>query len=144
MSPASFATARLMETWCHGQDICDAVDRERTATGRLCHIAHLAVRARPFNYASHGRELPAGEVAVELRAPDGAAWRWGDAAATDRVSGDALDFALVTTQRRHPDDTGLVIAGPLATGWMAIAQAYAGPPGPGRHAGQFPRRRIPT
>jgi uncharacterized protein (TIGR03084 family) len=142
MGPASLATARLMETWCHGQDVLDALGRERLPSARLRHIAHLAIRTRPFNYASWGREPPPGEVAVILRAPDGATWTWGDPNGPDRVRGDALDFALVTTQRRHPDDTELVVEGPLATEWMAIAQTYAGPPGPGRRPGQFRRRSV--
>ncbi len=62
-----------------------------------------------------------------LRAPDGSTWRWGTSS-TDRVVGDALDFCLVVTQRRHPDDTGLVVEGPVATAWIAVAQAFAGPP----------------
>ncbi|MGH9081643.1 MAG: hypothetical protein ACRDYE_16470, partial [Acidimicrobiales bacterium] len=53
------------------------------------------------------------------------------------VRGSALDFCLVVTQRRHVADTSLVIAGPEAAEWMSIAQAFAGPPGPGRP----PRRR---
>jgi len=59
------------------------------------------------------------------------------AGAADRVTGTALDFCLVVTQRRHPADTGLVASGPAAEGWIAIAQAFAGPPGPGRTPGQF-------
>jgi hypothetical protein len=50
-----------------------------------------------------------------------------------------MDFCLVVTQRRHPDDTDLAIEGPLAEEWMAIAQAFAGPPGKGRAPGQFPK-----
>jgi hypothetical protein len=30
------------------------------------------------------------------------------------------------------DDTGLVAVGPVATEWLTIAQAFAGPPGVGR------------
>jgi uncharacterized protein (TIGR03084 family) len=140
MSVASFTSARLMETWCHGQDVADALGVDRLPTRRLRHVAHLAVAARPFNYASHGRALPEGGVFVTLRGPDGATWEWGDPAAADRVEGDALDFCLVATQRRHRDDTDLRIEGPLAQEWMAIAQAFAGPPGPGRRPGQFTRR----
>jgi hypothetical protein len=55
----------------------------------------------------------------------------------DRVTGPALDFCLVVTQRRHLADTALVVEGSLATEWMGIAQAFAGPPGEGRRAGQF-------
>jgi uncharacterized protein (TIGR03084 family) len=141
MSLASFATARLMETWVHGQDVADGLGLERQPTARLRHVAHIAVRARPFNYASHGRELPDVEVHVVLRAPDGSAWTWNDPASPQRVSGDALDFCLVATQRRHVADTGLTVDGPLAQEWMGIAQAFAGPPGPGRRPGQFARSR---
>ena len=67
-----------------------------------------------------------------MRAPDGAEWSFGDPTAPDLVTGPALDFALVVTQRRHLDDTALVVTGPVATEWMRIAQAFAGPPGDGR------------
>ena len=140
MSVASFVTARLMETFAHGQDVADALGVEREPTARLRHVAHLGVRARSFNYGQHGREVPAQEVRVELRAPDGSAWSWGPEGAPDRVTGDALDFCLVTTQRRHIDDTDLRVEGDLAREWMRIAQAFAGPPGPGRRPGQFPKR----
>jgi uncharacterized protein (TIGR03084 family) len=80
-------------------------------------------------------------VRVELIPPSGASlWTWGPADAADRVTGLALDFCLLVTQRRHRDDLALVIEGPAATDWMAIAQAFAGPEGPGRPAGLFPRR----
>lgn len=70
--------------------------------------------------------------AVELTAPDGALWTWGPAGADDQVTGSALDFCLLVTQRRHRDDLALTIHGPAAAEWMAIAQAFAGAPGPGR------------
>ena len=72
MSAMSFATARLMETWAHGQDVVDAVGAVRPATDRLRHVAHIGVRARPFSYATNAREVPSGEVRVELVAPSGA------------------------------------------------------------------------
>lgn len=137
MGAASFISARLMETWCHGQDVADALGVERAPTHRLRHVAHLAVGARPFNYASHGLPLPETGVRVELAAPDGDTWIWGDPAWPDRIGGDALDFCLVATQRRHRDDTRLRVEGPLAAEWMGIVQAFAGPPGPGRRPGQF-------
>lgn len=139
MSLASFATARLMETWVHGQDIVDALGVEREPTPRLRHVAHIAVKARPFNYASNGKKLPDTDVYVAVRAPDGSTWEWNDPESADRVSGDALEFCLVTTQRRHISDTDLVVEGKRAAEWMAIAQAFAGPPGPGRRPGQFPK-----
>ncbi len=136
MSAMSFATARLMETWAHGQDIVDTLKVTRTPTDRLRHVAHIGVRARPFAYATNGRELPAGEIAVTLTAPSGETWTWNEGAA-DSVTGPALDFCLVVTQRRHPADTALVVSGPLAQDWIGIAQAFAGPPGSGREPGQF-------
>jgi uncharacterized protein (TIGR03084 family) len=138
MSAASFATARLMETWSHGCDVADALGAAPPATERLRHVAHIGVRARPFSYATNGREVPDGEIYVELVPPGGGEpWTWGHPAAPDRVDGPALDFCLVVTQRRHPDDTELVVEGPLASDWIAIAQAFAGPPGEGRRPGQF-------
>ena len=137
MGALSFISARLMETWAHGQDVCDALGADRVATNRLRHIAHLGVRARPFSYMVRGNEVPAGRIDVVLTGPDDDEWRWeigeeqvGVPVAT--VSGSALDFCLVVTQRRNLADTGLVVAGALAEDWMAIAQAFAGPPGPGR------------
>ena len=138
MAATSFATARLMETWAHGQDIADTVGANRTATDRLKHIAHIGVRARPFSYATNRREVPDGAVRVTLRAPSGGMWSWNDDAGdANTVAGDALDFCLMVTQRRHVSDTNLVVSGPLAEEWVAIAQAFAGGPGTGRQPGQF-------
>jgi uncharacterized protein (TIGR03084 family) len=127
MSAMSFATARLMETWAHGQDIADGLGVARTPAARLRHVADLGVRTRRHAFLNRGLEARDGDVRVELAAPDGSAWCWGEST-TDSVRGTALDFCLVTTQRRNPADTGLVIDGPLAEEWMAIAQAFAGPP----------------
>jgi uncharacterized protein (TIGR03084 family) len=132
MSAASSLTARLMETWAHTQDIADALGVTREPTSRLRHVAHIGVGARAFSYAARGQVMPATPVRVELTAPDGTAWTWGPADAPDRVSGTALDFCLLVTQRRHRDNLALAVAGPAAQQWMAIAQAFAGPPGPGR------------
>ena len=74
---------------------------------------------------------------MELDAPGNEIWDWGRPDAADRVQGPALDFCLAVIQRRHVDDTDLEVVGPLATEWMAIAQAFAGGPGEGRPAGQF-------
>jgi uncharacterized protein (TIGR03084 family) len=128
MSPASFATARLMETWAHGQDIADALGVRRTPTDRLRHICHLGVRTRGFSYAIRGETTPAAGVAVVLGGPSGETWTWGDPTADDVVAGPAEDFCLVVTQRRHLDDVGLRVRGTAAADWMAKAQAFAGGP----------------
>ncbi|GAB4589926.1 TIGR03084 family metal-binding protein [Nocardia sp. IFM 10818] len=137
MSAASMATARLMETWAHGQDVADALGIARTPTARLKHIAHLGIRTRDFSYLTHGRTVPGEEFRVELTAPDGTVWTWGPEAAAQRVSGPALDFCLLVTQRRHLDDLALAVQGADAAEWLGLAQAFAGPPGTGRAAGQF-------
>ena len=137
MSPASAVTARIMETWAHGQDVFDALAIEHPATPALRHVAHLGVRTFANSFMARGLDVPAAEVRVELAGPDGAGWEWGPADASDRVTGPAVDFCLVVTRRRHLDDARLACTGPVATEWMAIAQAFAGPPGPGREPGQF-------
>jgi uncharacterized protein (TIGR03084 family) len=128
MSAMSFGTARLMETWAHGQDIADGLGLRRTPTNRLRHIAHLGVSTRGFSYAARGQQAPATPVYVALTGPDGDEWTWGDAGAADSVRGAALDFCLLVTQRRLLDQLDLTITGDAAAEWMAIAQAFAGPP----------------
>jgi uncharacterized protein (TIGR03084 family) len=128
MSARSFATSRLMETWAHGQDVIDGLGLERAATARLRHVADLGVRTRRFSFVNRGFEPPTDEVRVEVEGPGGDVWTWGDDAAADRVTGSALDFCLVVTQRRRVDDTQLKVEGDGAAAWMAIAQAFAGPP----------------
>ncbi|HYT39426.1 MAG TPA: TIGR03084 family metal-binding protein [Acidimicrobiia bacterium] len=128
MAVASSVTARIMETWAHGQDVADALGVERPLTGRLRHVCDIGIRARPFSYRNRGLEPPGTPLRVELVAPDGSRWEWGPADAADRVSGPALDFALVVTQRRHAADTALVVDGDDARAWIAFAQAFAGNP----------------
>jgi uncharacterized protein (TIGR03084 family) len=134
MSPTSMATARLMETWAHGEDVADALGVRRTPTSRLRHVAHLGFRTLGHGFAAHGRAAPTTPVRVELTAPDGATWAFGPADAVDRVSGPALDFCLLVTQRRHRADLALVASGPVADEWLDVAQAFAGPPGTKRAA----------
>ena len=132
MSVAAMLTARIMETWAHGHDVADALGAEWPVTRALRQVAHICVRAVPNSFGAHHRPAPAVPIRVELVGPGGERWDWGPTDAVDRVSGPALDLCLVATRRRHPTDTRLVATGPVATEWLPIAQAYAGPPGPGR------------
>lgn len=141
MSLASMATARLMETWAHGQDVADTLAITRTPTARLRHIAHLGVRTRNFAYAARGHTPPADTFRVDVVGPDGEIWSFGPEDATESIGGPALDFCLLVTQRRHRDDLALIAQGAEADRWLDIAQAFAGPPGVGRApigAGQAP------
>lgn len=137
MSAASFVTARLEETWGHGQDVADALGVAWTDTDRLRHVAHLGVITRGYSFANQGRAAGSDDVRVELTSASGASFIWGDDRAANRVRGAMRDFCLVVTRRRHAADTDLVVEGPVATEWMTIAQAFAGPPGEGRTPGQF-------
>jgi uncharacterized protein (TIGR03084 family) len=133
MGAMSFVSARIMETWAHGQDVADALGVVRIPTARLRHVAHLGVRARPFSYVVRGRRAPTELVSVRLIGPSGETWTWDtEDDPPNRVSGPAIDFCLVVTQRRNVADTALEVEGALAEEWLSIAQAFAGPPGPGR------------
>lgn len=131
MSARSFVTARLMETWAHGQDIWDVMRRRRPGSARLKHIAHLGVGTFGWTFVNRGLPVPDAQPFVSLAAPDGSSWTWGDLASEHRLVGSAEDFCLVVTQRRHVRDTALqATPGPVAR-WMAIAQCFAGPPADG-------------
>ncbi|MFJ4951394.1 TIGR03084 family metal-binding protein [Streptomyces sp. NPDC088760] len=132
MSAASMATARLMETWAHALDVADALGVVRPPTDRLRHVARLGVRTRDFAFGVHGLTPPAEEFRVELAAPSGEVWAYGPEDAPQRVTGPALDFCLLVTQRAHRGDLALTAVGPDADRWLGIAQAFAGPPGTGR------------
>jgi uncharacterized protein (TIGR03084 family) len=132
MSAASMATARLMETWAHGLDVADALGVKRPPTARLRSIAHIGVRTRDFAFAINGLAAPADPFRVELRAPDGSTWSWGPEDAAQRVTGSAEDFCMLVTQRRPRASLDVHAVGDDADRWLGIAQAFAGPPGPGR------------
>jgi uncharacterized protein (TIGR03084 family) len=132
MSPTSMATARSMETWAHSLDVFDALGVEPVVDDRIRHVAHLGVRTRDFAFGVHRLEPPAGEFHVSLTAPSGELWQWGPDDAAQSVTGPAYDFCLLVTQRRHRSELALEATGPDADRWLDIAQAFAGPPGPGR------------
>ncbi|KJF16319.1 hypothetical protein AXFE_28220 [Acidithrix ferrooxidans] len=132
MSAASSITARLMETWAHGVDIADALGVRVIPTNRLFHIAHLGYATMPFAHLLREIPIPQVSIGVELIAPDGSKWTFGPPDPAEVVSGDALDFCLVVTQRRNLADTTIITSGPNAANWMQIAQAFASTPGPGR------------
>lgn len=127
MGSKSFLTARLMEAWAHGQDVVDAVGATREPTDRLRHIAQLGFITRGWTYVNRGLDVPSTPVRVELTSPSGETWTFGPEDAAESIVGTAEDFCLVTTQRRHVDDTDLVVTGDSARDWMEKAQLFAGP-----------------
>ncbi|MCV7174241.1 TIGR03084 family metal-binding protein [Mycolicibacterium sphagni] len=132
MSAASMATARLMETWAHGLDVADALGAAVAPSSRLKSIAHLGVRTRDFAFSVHGLTPPAEPFHVDLTAPDGTHWTWGPHDAGQRVTGSAVDFCCLVTQRRPRAELDVIADGTDAARWLEIAQAFAGPPGKGR------------
>jgi len=132
MSAASMATARVMETWAHGQDVADALGVVRVPTDRLQHVVRIGVRTRNFAFGVRGLTAPSEEFRVELVGPSGELWTHGPADAAQRVTGPALDFCLLVTQRANRADLAVRAEGPDADRWLHIAQAFAGPSGAGR------------
>ena len=121
MSARSFATARLMETWAHGQDVWDVVRRRRPQTLRLKHIAHLGVTTFRWTFVNRRLEVPQIVPYVELAAPGGEVWTWNEPPTDNFVRGPAEDFCLLVTQRRHLDDTALQYGGEDVRRWLSMA-----------------------
>lgn len=136
MSARSFAAARLMETWAHGQDIWDMLGRERVAGPGLRHIAHLGVTTYGWTFANRKLTIPEPKPYVRLQAPEGDVWEWGEPSSQDFVHGPAVDFALLATQRRNRADTRLVWGGASAELWTRYAQCFAGEPADGPRPGE--------
>jgi len=135
MSARSFATARLMETWAHSQDVFDTLKIKRKNDAGLHHIAHIGVSTFGWSFSVRKISPPGIKLRVELIGPGGERWEWGEANSSERVWGSAEDFCLVVTQRRNVADTGLKWHGKNVEKWLTIAQAFAGvaqnPPEPG-------------
>lgn len=132
MSAVSMATARFMETWAHALDVYAALGQDYTPTDRIRHVAHLGVRTMRYSFVNNGLPAPEEEVRVELTSPAGEVWAFGPEDAEQRVTGSALDFCLLVTQRINRADTDLRAAGAIADTWLGIAQCFAGPAGGGR------------
>lgn len=128
MGVRMFTTARLMETWAHGQEIYDLVGATRAPTDRLRHIATIGVKTFGWTFANRRLEPPGPPPYVRLVAPSGAVWEWNEPSEREAVRGDALEFCQVVAQTRNVADTRLEVVGPVAARWMSIAQCFAGPP----------------
>ncbi|MEM6817996.1 MAG: TIGR03084 family metal-binding protein [Pseudomonadota bacterium] len=128
MSARSSITARLMETWAHGQEIYDHLGVERQNTDRIRGIVVLGVNTFAWTYKARGAEPPGQLPRVELVSPTGDHWVFGEASKTNKISGAAEAFCQVVTQTRNIADTDLVVSGSVANDWMSKAQCFAGPP----------------
>ena len=128
MSVRSSISARLMETWAHGQAIYDLMGFERIDTDRIKSIAVMGVNTFVWTFVNRKLEVPADPPYLSLTAPSGDRWEWNAASDSNRIAGPAVDFCQVVTQVRNIADTGLVVQGEAATRWMSFAQCFAGPP----------------
>ena len=126
MRAYSSAQARLMETWAHGQDVADALGVEYPASDRIYHVAELGIKTFSWSFRNRGLEAPDRKVRVALRGLSGRTWVWNDDC-DSCVTGPLRDFCLVVTQRRHPNDTRLVIEGGLAPPLDAGCPGIRGP-----------------
>ena len=135
MSARSSITARLMETWAHGQEVYDVLGAERVDHDRIRNIAVLGVNTYGWTYKVRGLEPPGPIPMVKLTAPSGEIWTFGEDDGENRVEGSATDFCQTVTQTRNVTDTALRVTGPIAEDWMSKAQCFAGgrndPPAPG-------------
>ncbi|MEO1028864.1 MAG: TIGR03084 family metal-binding protein [Pseudomonadota bacterium] len=135
MSARSSITARLMETWAHGQEVYDVLGAERQSGDHIRNIVVLGVNTFGWTYKTRGETPPGPMPQLKLIAPSGELWEYGEASESGLVEGLAEEFCQVVTQTRNVADTSLVVTGDVAKDWMSKAQCFAGalnpPPEPG-------------
>jgi uncharacterized protein (TIGR03084 family) len=128
MSALSSITARLMETWAHAQAVYDVLGVERQDTDRIGNIVRLGVNTWGFTWKNRRQDPPGPMPQLNLTAPSGVIWEYGEASDSGAITGSATEFCQVVTQCRNIADTSLAVTGEVAHQWMAVAQCFAGPP----------------
>lgn len=128
MSVRSSITARLMETWAHGQEIYDLLGLDRVNGDGIRNIAHLGVNTFGWTFVNRSEPVPDVVPYVTLTAPSGDTWTWGEPSESERIEGQADAFCQVVCQTRNIADTTLQVTGGVASRWMSVAQCFAGPP----------------
>ncbi|MGB1161886.1 MAG: TIGR03084 family metal-binding protein [Alphaproteobacteria bacterium] len=128
MSVRSSVTARLMETWAHGQEIYDLLGVKRQNRDYIKNIVVLGLNTYGFCFQNRKMEIPEPRPFLKLTAPSGVIWEMGEANDKEVIEGLAEEFCQVVTQTRSIADTTLQVTGENATAWMDIAQCFAGAP----------------
>ena len=128
MSARTSISARLMETWAHGQAVWDTLGLERRDTDRIRSIAVLGVNTFAWSFTGRKLPVPPRPPHVRLTAPSGTVWTWNEPDETELIEGPATAFCQVVAQTRNVADVGLRVVGETARSWMEIAQCFAGPP----------------
>ena len=126
MSARSSVTARQMETWAHGHEVFDLLGHERVETDRIRNIVVLGVNTFGWTHQVRKWEVPEVMPYLELTAPGGDVWQYGEDVSGNRIVGSAVGFAQTVTQTRNWQDTDLVATGEVARFWMDNAQCFAG------------------
>ncbi|MDA9008460.1 TIGR03084 family metal-binding protein [Alphaproteobacteria bacterium] len=127
MSVRSSVTARIMETWSHGQAVFDLMGEERQDRDSIKNIAVLGLNTFGWTYVNRKLTVPDQRPSVHLIAPSGENWDWPNPESNNAIKGSATEFCQVVTQTRNVADTSLDVIGPVAQEWMATAQCFAGP-----------------
>ena len=130
MSARSSISARQMETWAHGQEVFDALGADREEHDRIQNIVVLGINTFGWTFKVRNEAPPELIPYVELIAPSGELWTYGDPQEGNVVRGHAVDFARVVTQTRNVVDTALTVIGEPAETWMSKAQCFAGAANP--------------
>lgn len=127
MSIRSSMTARLMETWAHGQAIYDLLGEDRVDTDRIKNIVILGINTFGWSFKNRGQEIPGKAPRLQLNSPSGELWVFNETSDSGLIEGNASEFCQVVSQTRNVADTALKVDGDTAQRWMAIAQCFAGP-----------------
>ncbi len=128
MSARSSISARLMETWAHGQEVFDHLGIVRRDGDRIRAIAVLGTNTFGWTYATREETPPGPMPYVRLTAPSGDIWAFGEPSQSNYIEGAASEFCQVVTQVRNIADVDLQVIGEVAQDWMSKAQCFAGPP----------------
>ncbi|MEM9013686.1 MAG: TIGR03084 family metal-binding protein [Pseudomonadota bacterium] len=128
MSARSSITARLMESWAHGQAIYDELGVKRKNADRIKNIVVIGVNTYGWTFKNRGETPPEPMPHLVLTAPSGTLWEFGEPSESEKITGLAEEFCQVVTQCRNIADTKMSVEGENAKRWMAVAQCFAGPP----------------
>jgi uncharacterized protein (TIGR03084 family) len=124
LRPGALATTRLAEHWAHALDIAQPLGVDYADTDRLRHVAWLGHRTLPYGFELAGQQPQ--PVYVELTAPGGGTWAFGDPDAPSRIAGTAGGFCRVGAQRLAPEASGLETSGPYGDAALKVLRNYAG------------------
>ena len=135
MSVRSSLTARLMETWAHGQEVYDALGVVRKNGDRIRNIVVLGNNTYGWTFKVRREAAPEPRPHLRLTAPSGEVWLYNEPREGELIEGLAEEFCQVVTQVRNIADTGLKVVGANAQNWVSKAQCFAGDAEPPPAAG---------